>query len=218
LITDGSGKSVGYLRVKASSSGSFTGKVELEGKSYTLLGRLDAHGRFKGTAHGDDGSIEVEFTIDQETGTSLSASFEGGEFNLDLSVGEPREVSLASWKVRYTVDFPADLGRVRALRTAATRCRAGLAGRASRSTRTVRPGSKASSETGAATPREVSSWTARTDQFCPSTRHRKARRRRHFDIRRHGERHDRLVREESDATFNGEGFRAEHSGTGGRLH
>jgi hypothetical protein len=110
LITDGSGKSVGYLRVQASSSGSFTGKVELEGKSYTLVGRLDAQGRFKGTARGDDGSIEVEFTIDQETNTTLSASFEGGEFNVDFTVGERRQVSLASLEGRYTVDFPSGSG------------------------------------------------------------------------------------------------------------
>jgi hypothetical protein len=112
LISDGSGKSVGYLRLQGSSSGSFTGKVELDGKSYTLLGRIDAQGRFEGTAHGDDGSIDVEFTVDQETGTTLTASLGDGEYSIELGVGQPREVSLAELEGRYTVDFPSGSGSV----------------------------------------------------------------------------------------------------------
>ncbi len=107
LIRDADGKNVGLVRLLVEASGAFSGKVQIDGKSYKVHGAFDASGRFVGTAEGDDGSLPVALTVSLgETNSTLSGNF-GSQWSASTSlagISMEKQEELAG---RYTLELPA---------------------------------------------------------------------------------------------------------------
>ncbi|MDB6172049.1 MAG: thrombospondin [Chthoniobacteraceae bacterium] len=108
FITDSSGKNVGMVRLQVGVNGAFSGKVEIKGKSYQVVGEFDAEGRFHGRAEGEDGTLEISFGVAVAgDGSTLTGSFGGGQWSASSSltpISAEKQVELAG---RYTLELPA---------------------------------------------------------------------------------------------------------------
>jgi len=103
------GTSAGLVRLVGTGNGSFTGKVTIGGKSYILNGELDANGKFKGTATGDDGTVSVSIALDQGVdGTSFTAKVvQGSEvFESDAGLADLTASRREELAGKYTIEIP----------------------------------------------------------------------------------------------------------------
>lgn len=107
LIKDADGKVVGVLRFQSLPGGSFSGKLELNGKTFPLLGSFDADGHYRGSVTTDGTTLPVEFDIAAgDSKTEFTADIGEGKFSgagqLNGVSNDKRE-ELAG---RFTIDLP----------------------------------------------------------------------------------------------------------------
>ncbi|MES2570531.1 MAG: Ig-like domain-containing protein [Verrucomicrobiota bacterium] len=108
LIKDAEGKTVGMARLQVGSGGAFSGRVEIDGKSYQLIGEFDAEGRFRGTATGEDGTLEVNLSVALSgAGSTLAGTFGGDRWNASASLTPIDAETQAALAGRYTLELPA---------------------------------------------------------------------------------------------------------------
>ncbi len=108
-IKDEHGNIVGQLRLLGTEGGAVSGKVELFGKSFPLLGMLDADGNMHiSVPRPGDNALSMDLAFDQGATSSLKATINDG--NTNFSAAAPLAAISASRREelqgRYTVQIP----------------------------------------------------------------------------------------------------------------
>lgn len=106
VITDADGDVVGRLRLTAMANGSFTARIEIEGKTYHVVGVLDVNGRFLGFASAGDVMLPVLFTVTTGDVASIDATFGAGKWSASTDVANLTSERLFELEGRYTVELP----------------------------------------------------------------------------------------------------------------
>jgi hypothetical protein len=108
IIRDFEGKEVGYFRITATALGSFTGVIEIEGKSYLISGNFGPDGSFHGAASRDGTLLPVDFsTVRGEDGTTIKAKFAQGKFASNVEFTDDEATTRGPLAGRYTVELPS---------------------------------------------------------------------------------------------------------------
>lgn len=107
LVKDASGKVVGSVRLNATATGAFSGKLRIGAKSYALFGEFDADGNFRGNAISDGATIPVALSIlVGDSSNSITADFGAGKWSSSVAVAELSDDRRAELAGRYTVNLP----------------------------------------------------------------------------------------------------------------
>lgn len=110
LLQDLEGGTAGYLRIDVGRSGSFTGSLQLGGKSYALMGSFDSAGKFLGYARSGGNVVPVSLMISQEDGvTRIRAALANGSIVAAEEASRHTITSMKEIAGRYTLELPAGL-------------------------------------------------------------------------------------------------------------
>lgn len=107
IIRDSEGNAIGYFRITATALGSFTGVIQIEGKSYLLSGSFAANGSFHGAASRDGKILPVDLTtVTSDTGTTIRAEFAQGKYTTSVEFTEDEATTRGPLAGKYTVELP----------------------------------------------------------------------------------------------------------------
>lgn len=111
IVRDSSGKEIGYFSIHATSQGSFTGVIEIEGKRYLLSGNFSANGSFHGAARRDGKIVSVDLaTVRSDGGTTIRADFGEGTYAANIDFTDDEATTRGPLAGRYTVELPSSTG------------------------------------------------------------------------------------------------------------
>ena len=108
VIKDEHGKVVGQLRLMGTEGGAVSGKVELYGKSFALLGTLDADGNASiSVPRPGTSPLSLKLAFDQtDTASTLKVDINSGKFTAEATLSALTASRLAELQGRYTVQLP----------------------------------------------------------------------------------------------------------------
>ena len=108
VLKDQHGKVVGQLRLMGTEGGAVSGKVELYGKSFALLGTLDADGNASiSVPRPGTSPLSLKLAFDQtDTASTLKVDINSGKFTAEATLSALTATRLAELQGRYTVQLP----------------------------------------------------------------------------------------------------------------
>ncbi len=108
VLKDQHGKVVGQLRFMGTEGGALSGKVELYGKSFALLGTLDADGNASiSVPRPGTSPLSLKLAFDQtDTASTLKVDINSGKFTAEATLSALTASRLAELQGRYTVQLP----------------------------------------------------------------------------------------------------------------
>ena len=107
FIKNASGKEVGYFRIVATASGTFTGHIVIDGERYALAGFFSLSGHFSGSIYANGEMLPVTLQIGVNgSASSIRATFGGGAYTADVNATRIDPLAQFEATGRYTATLP----------------------------------------------------------------------------------------------------------------